>query len=73
MKELLFLFLFGIASCGDACDCEFLSNDPFNSSTMPSGCGCSAAQVYVPDIGTEGDVGADVKGTTDLQKGHKVK
>ena len=75
MKELLFLFLFGVASCGAACDCEFLSNDPFNSSTLPNGCGCSGGKIFVPDIGTDakGDIGADVMGTTDLQTGHKVK
>ena len=75
MRELLFLFLFGMASCGDPCNCDNLSTDPFNSSTMPSGCGCIGGKIFVPDIGTDakGDIGSEVKSTTDLQTGHKVK
>ena len=75
MRELLFLLLFGMASCGDPCDCGFLSNDPFNSSTMPSGCGCSVGNIYVPDMSadSEADTGNEVTGTKDLPTGHKVK
>ena len=76
MRGLIFLFLFGLVSCGDPCSCDFLSNDPFNSSPLPNGCGCLVEKVYVPGIGTDADgvdTGAEVTGTTDLQKGHKVK
>ena len=75
MRELLFLFLFLLASCGNPCSCEFLSNDPFSSSPLPNGCACSPGKVYVPDIGTDAgvDIGVEVTATTDLQKGHKVK
>ena len=75
MRELLFLLLFGMASCGDPCDCGFLSNDPFNSSTMPSGCGCSVENIYVPDMSADSGVDADNKdmGTIDIQSKHKVK
>tara|TARA_R110000824_G_scaffold343291_1_gene529916 strand:- start:52 stop:279 length:228 start_codon:yes stop_codon:yes gene_type:complete len=75
MRELLFLLLFGMASCGDPCNCEFLSDDPFNSSTVPNGCGCSVGKIYVPDMAADSGVGAasEVTGTKDLPTGHKVK
>tara|TARA_Y100000034_G_C6716991_1_gene317015 strand:- start:91 stop:318 length:228 start_codon:yes stop_codon:yes gene_type:complete len=75
MKKLLLIFVLMLASCGDACNCEYLSGDPFNSSTLPNGCGCSVVKLYVPDITSDigADVGAEVKNTTDLSTGHKVK
>ena len=75
MKKLLFIFLLVLASCGDPCNCEFLSNDPFNSPTMPNGCGCSVGKIYVPDMASDGGVDADNKdmGTIDIQSKHKVK
>jgi hypothetical protein len=75
MRELLFLLLFGMASCGDPCNCEFLSADPFNSSLVPNGCGCSVGNIYVPDMSadSEADTGNEVTGTKDLLTGHKVK
>ena len=75
MKKLLFIFLLVFASCGDPCNCEFLSNDPFNSPTTPYGCGCSVGKIYVPDMAADGGVDADNKdmGTIDIQSKHKVK
>ena len=75
MRELLFLLLFGMASCGDPCNCEFLSDDPFNSSPVPNGCGCSVGKIYVPDMASasEADAGNEVKNTIDIQSKHKVK
>ncbi len=73
MRELLFLFLFLLASCGDPCNCENVGIDPFNSSPLPSGCGCSAGKIYVPDIGV--DIAKEVTGTkaADIQPLHRVK
>ena len=71
MRELLFLFLFLLASCGDPCNCENVGIDPFNSSPLPSGCGCSVGKIYVPDIGV--DIGNDVTPTADIQPFHNVK
>ena len=64
-----------MASCGDPCNCEFLSDDPFNSSPVPNGCGCSVGKIYVPDMSADSgvDAGSEVTGTTDLPTGHKVK
>ena len=72
MKRLLNI-LFLLASCGDPCNCDDLSIDPFNSSPLPSGCGCSAGKIYVPDIGA--DIAEEVTKTkaTDIQPFHKVK
>ena len=73
MRELLFLFLFLLASCGDPCNCENMGIDPFNSSPLPSGCGCSVGKVYVPDIGV--DIAEEVTGTkaADISAPHKLK
>ena len=73
MRKFLFLFLFLLASCGDPCNCDNLSIDPFNSSPLPSGCGCSVGKIYVPDIGV--DIAADVTPTkgVDIHRAHKVK
>ena len=73
MRELLFLFLFLLASCGDPCDCENMGIDPFNSSPLPSGCGCSVGKIYVPDIGV--DIAEEVTGTkaADVSAPHKLK
>ena len=75
MKKLIFIFLLALASCGDPCNCEFLSNDPFSSPTMPNGCGCSVGKIYVPDMaaGGEADADSEVKSTIDIQSKHKVK
>tara|TARA_R110000824_G_scaffold224763_1_gene412436 strand:+ start:471 stop:698 length:228 start_codon:yes stop_codon:yes gene_type:complete len=75
MKKLLLIFLLALASCGEPCSCEYLNNDPFNSSTMPNGCGCSAGKIYVPDMAadSEVDAGNEVKSTIDIQSKHKVK
>jgi len=47
--------------------------DPFNSSTLPSGCGCSVGKVYVPDLGA--DIAEEVTGTktADIYAAHKIK
>ena len=74
MRKFLFIFIFLLASCGgDPCDCESLSTDPFNLSTLPSGCGCSVGKVYVPDIGV--DIAEEVTGTkaADISAPHKLK
>ena len=73
MKKFIFLFLFLLASCGDPCDCENMGTDPFNSSTLPSGCGCSVGKIYVPDIGA--DIAEEVTGTktADIYAVHKIK
>ena len=73
MRESLFIFLFLLASCGDPCNCDNLSIDPFNSSPLPNGCGCSVGKIYVPDIGV--DIAEEVTGTkaADIQPFHKVK
>ena len=73
MRELLFLFLFLLASCGDPCNCENMGIDPFNSSPLPSGCGCSVGKIYVPDIGV--DIAEEVTGTkaADISAPHKIK
>ena len=75
MKKLLLIFLLALASCGEPCSCEYLNNDPFNSSTMPNGCGCSVGKIYVPDMASasEADAGNEVKNTIDIQSKHKVK
>ena len=75
MKKLLLIFLLALASCGEPCSCEYLNNDPFNSSTMPNGCGCTAGKIYVPDMASdsEADAGNEVKSTIDIQSKHKVK
>ena len=72
MKQLLFLFLFLLASCGNPCSCESLSTDPFNLSTLPSGCGCSVGKVNVPDLGV--DIAEEVTGTkaADIYAAHKI-
>ena len=73
MKKLIFIFLFLLASCGDPCDCENMGIDPFNSSPLPSGCGCSVGKIYVPDIGV--DIAEEVTGTkaADISAPHKLK
>ena len=73
MKKFIFLFLFLLASCGNPCSCESLSDDPFNSSTLPSGCGCSVGKVYMPDLGV--DIAEEVTGTkaADIYAAHKLK
>ena len=73
MKKFIFLFLFLLASCGDPCDCDNLSIDPFNSPTLPGGCGCSVGKIYVPDIGV--DIAEEVTGTkvADIYAPHKLK
>ena len=73
MRQFLFLFLFLLASCGSPCNCDNLSIDPFNSSPLPNGCGCSAGKIYVPDIGV--DIAADATPTksADIHSAHKVK
>ena len=73
MKEFLFLFLFLLASCGNPCDCENMGIDPFNSSPLPNGCGCSVGKIYVPDIGV--DIAEEVTGTkaADISAPHKLK
>ena len=75
MKKLLFLFLLGVASCGDPCNCDYPNTDPFNPNSLPKGCACSVGKIYAPFIGTDigVDIGAEVTSTTDLQKTHKVK
>jgi len=75
MKKLLFVFALMLASCGDACNCEYLSSDPFNSSTLPNGCGCTVGKMYVPDMAaaSEADADNDVKSAIDIQSKHKVK
>jgi len=47
--------------------------DPFNSSPLPSGCGCSVGKIYVPDIGV--DIAEEVTGTktADISAPHKLK
>ena len=71
MRKFLFLFL--LASCGDPCDCENMGIDPFNSSPLPNGCGCSVGKIYVPDIGV--DIAKEVTGTkaADIYAVHKIK
>ena len=73
MKKFIFLFLFLLASCGNPCDCDNLSIDPFNSPTLPGGCGCSVGKIYVPDIGV--DIAEEVTGTkaADISAPHKLK
>ena len=73
MKKFIFLFLFLLASCGNPCDCDNLSIDPFNSSPLPSGCGCSVGKIYVPDISV--DVPAEVTPTKkpDVHTTHTTK
>ena len=73
MRKFLFLFIFLLASCGDPCNCDDLSTDPFNSSTLPNGCGCSVGKIYVPDIGV--DIAEEVTGTKAADAGapHKLK
>ena len=73
MREFLFLFLFFLASCGNPCDCDNMGVDPFNSSPLPNGCGCSVGKIYVPDIGV--DIAGEVTGTkaADISAPHKLK
>ena len=73
MRELLFLFLLLLACCGNPCSCEPLSTDPFNLSTLPSGCGCSVGKIYVPDVGV--DIAEEVTPTKspDAFGAHKIK
>ena len=73
MKKFIFLFLFLLASCGNPCSCESLSDDPFGLSTLPSGCGCSVGEVYMPDLGV--DIAEEVTGTkaADIYAAHKLK
>ena len=73
MRKFLFIFLFLLASCGDPCSCDDLSTDPFNSSTLPNGCGCSVGKIYVPDIGV--DIAEEVTPTKspDASRAHKIK
>ena len=73
LKKSIFLFLFLLASCGNPCNCESLSTDPFNSPTLPSGCGCSVGKIYVPDIGV--DISKEITGTkaADIYATHKLK
>jgi hypothetical protein len=73
MREFIFIFIFLLASCENPCNCESLSIDPFNSSPLPSGCGCSVEKMYVPDIGV--DIAEEVTGTktTDIYAAHKLK
>ena len=73
MRKFLFLFIFLLASCGDPCNCDNLSIDPFNSATLPSGCGCSVGKIYVPDIGV--DIAEEATGTkaADAYAAHKLK
>ena len=73
MRKFLFLFIFLLASCGDPCNCDNLSIDPFNSATLPSGCGCSVGKIYVPDLGV--DIAEEVTGTkaADIHAPHKLK
>mgnify|MGYP003649683589 CR=1 FL=1 len=73
MRQLLFSFLFLLASCGDPCSCNNLGIDPFDPSPMPNGCTCPVVKVYAPDIGA--DVAADVTPTksADTHGMHKVK
>ena len=73
MRKFLFIFLFLLASCGDPCDCENMGIDPFNSSPLPGGCGCSVGKIYVPDIGV--DIAEEVTGTktADISAPHKLK
>ena len=75
MRKFLFIFLFLLASCGDPCNCDDLNTDPFNSSTLASGCGCSAGKIYVPDMAADCGADDDSKdmGTIDIQSKHKVK
>ena len=72
MKKLLFVFALIFTSCGDPCSCEYLSSDPFNSSTLPHGCGCLVEKLHVPDIGV--DIAEEVTGTkaADIYAAHKL-
>ena len=73
MRKFLFIFLFLLASCGNPCSCESLSDDPFNLSTLPSGCGCSVGKVYMLDLGV--DIAEEVTATkaADIYAAHKLK
>ena len=73
MKKFLLLFLFLFSSCGDPCNCDNLSIDPFNSSTLPNGCGCSVGKVYVPDIGVDMAADATLTKSADIHAAHKIK
>ena len=73
MRKFLFIFIFLLASGGDPCNCDNLSIDPFNSSPLPNGCGCSVGKIYVPDISV--DIAEEVTGTkaADISAPHKLK
>ena len=73
LKKFIFIFLFLLAGCGDPCNCDNLSTDPFNLSTLPNGCGCSVGKIYVPDVGV--DISKEITGTNtaDVYAGHKLK
>jgi hypothetical protein len=73
MKKLLITLVLMLASCGDPCNCDNINIDPFNSSPLPNGCGCSVGKIYVPDLGV--DIAEEVTGTkaADMHTAHKIK
>jgi len=73
MKKLLIILTLILASCGGPCSCENIKVDPFNSTQLPVGCGCSVAKLYVPDIGVDIAEETTVTKAADIYAFHKVK